>query len=286
MHATIPLVAEGYPRIAHLMSEHRELGIFRRFEALNILSLLHMQAELMILEEKYYELASTDEKCSSRAYRSRDWWTLTQLDSTGKREQWENLLQIREKLDKYNICLQRQIDLSSRPAPNPYDLMFFRDWLTNPQSGNFPLRGLDRKGWSEEFSNDLIAIQHRSSGDSFSRWVINVFIPRFHACIGHRLTTPLHNRSEITQYKDSVIIKILNGVATIIASLIPISSIVLLYFVSSISARLGILTGFTALFSLCLVLVTSASRVEIFAATSAFAAVQVVFLSGTGGNIN
>ncbi|KAF8859447.1 hypothetical protein BDZ45DRAFT_589739 [Acephala macrosclerotiorum] len=225
MQATIPPVAEGYPQIAHLMSEHRELGIFRRFETLNILSLLHMQAELMILEEKYYQLA--------------------------------------------NICLQRQIDLSSRPAPNPYDLVFFRDWLTNPQSGNFPLRGLDRKAWSEVFSNDLIAIQNRSSGDSFSRWVINAFIPRFHACIGHRLTTPLHNRSEITQYKDSVIIKILNGVATIIASLIPISSIVLLYFVPSISARLGIVTGFTALFSLCLLLVTSASRVEIFAATSA-----------------
>lgn len=206
MQAIIPPLAEGYPQIARLMSEHRELGIFRRFETLNFLNLLHMQAELMILEESYHQLAGTDEKFSSRAYRSRDWWTLTQLDSTGKREQWEALLQIREKLDQYSrlnpafsedssltfsrpdICLQRQIDLSSRPAPNPYDLVFFRDWLTNPQSGNFPLRGLDRKAWSEEFSNDLVAIQHRGSGDPFSRWFINVLIPRFHACIGYRFT--------------------------------------------------------------------------------------------------
>jgi hypothetical protein len=35
-------------------------------------------------------------------------------------------------------------------------------------------------------------------------------------------------------------------------------------------ARLGILTGFTALFALCLTLITGAKRVEVFAATSAY----------------
>jgi hypothetical protein len=67
--------------------------------------------------------------------------------------------------------------------------------------------------------------------------------------------------------------------------MLPISSIIILYFISSMAARLAIVTLFTALFALSLALVTGAKRVEIFAATSAFAAVQVVFLSGNSGQI-
>jgi hypothetical protein len=94
---------EGYPRIARVMSEHRELGILRRFGDLNMLTLLHLQAELMHLEEAYEKISETDEKSSSRAYRSRDWWSLTQLNCNGNREQWDLLLQIRETLIKYSM---------------------------------------------------------------------------------------------------------------------------------------------------------------------------------------
>jgi hypothetical protein len=92
---------EGYPQIAELMSNHRELAILRKFNNLSMLNLLHMQAELMHLEEKYYQLSQNDEKHSTRAYRSRDWWSLTQLDCEGNREQWELVLEIREKLKEY-----------------------------------------------------------------------------------------------------------------------------------------------------------------------------------------
>jgi hypothetical protein len=67
-----------------------------------MLNLLHMQAELMHLEEKYHQISETDEKNSSRAYRSRDWWSLTQPDCNGKKEQWDILLDIRTKLSVYS----------------------------------------------------------------------------------------------------------------------------------------------------------------------------------------
>jgi hypothetical protein len=94
---------EGYPQISQLMYQHPELAIMRKFGNLNMLNMLHMQAELMHLEERYYKLSKTDEECSSRAYRSRDWWSLTRLDCDGKREQWDALCEIREKLREYSI---------------------------------------------------------------------------------------------------------------------------------------------------------------------------------------
>jgi hypothetical protein len=58
-------------------------------------------------------------------------------------------------------------------------------------------------------------------------------------------------------------------IATMLSSLLPIVSIVVLYFVHSSPSRLGIIAGFTAVFSLAISLVTNATRVENFAATAA-----------------
>ena len=93
---------EGYPQISQLMLQHTELAIFRKFGDLNMLNLLHMQGEIMHLEEKYHKLSKADKEGSSRAHRSRDWWSLTQLDDAGKREQWDTLCKIREKLREYS----------------------------------------------------------------------------------------------------------------------------------------------------------------------------------------
>jgi hypothetical protein len=59
------------------------------------------------------------------------------------------------------------------------------------------------------------------------------------------------------------------GVTTILACTFPILSIVVLYLVESMSKRLGVITVLTTLFSLVLVLTTSARTVDIFAATAA-----------------
>jgi len=93
---------EGYPQIAQLMSHHGELTILRRFNKLNILNLLYMQAELMHLEEKYQKLSEIEGGDLIREqFRSRDWWSLTQPDSKGKTEKWDTILEIREKLREY-----------------------------------------------------------------------------------------------------------------------------------------------------------------------------------------
>ena len=75
--------------------------------------------------------------------------------------------------------------------------------------------------------------------------------------------------SNIFLYRDSHFHHIANIVGTLISSLIPIGSIVVLYFVTDMPIRLVIVSLFTAIFSIALSLVTSATRVEIFAATAA-----------------
>lgn len=73
----------------------------------------------------------------------------------------------------------------------------------------------------------------------------------------------------ITSYSDSHLLTLINLAGTMIASLFPISAIIVLSFITKMPVRLGVVAIFTAAFSLSLSLVTHARRIEIFAATAA-----------------
>jgi hypothetical protein len=73
----------------------------------------------------------------------------------------------------------------------------------------------------------------------------------------------------IYHYEESSLQTILSILATVMASLLPISSVVALYVVQSNNVRLGMIAGFSACFSLALAVMTSAKRIEVFAATAA-----------------
>ncbi|KAH6722946.1 hypothetical protein BKA61DRAFT_565600 [Leptodontidium sp. MPI-SDFR-AT-0119] len=90
--------------------------------------------------------------------------------------------------------------------------------------------------------------------------------------------------SDMFLYRDSQIYRITTILGTLLSSLIPIAAIIVLSFVKNMTARLGIVSAFTAIFSVSLSLVTEGKRVEIFAATAAFASVQVVFIGSTNWN--
>jgi len=72
-----------------------------------------------------------------------------------------------------------------------------------------------------------------------------------------------------TEYKDSTISAAARVLKITLAAIISPASIFVLYFVTNILARLGIITGFCAVFSLILAVFTRARTVEIFAATAA-----------------
>ena len=81
-------------------------------------------------------------------------------------------------------------------------------------------------------------------------------------------------------YPDREVLKVVSMATMSLASLFPIVAIVVLTFVTSRFRRLGIIVGFTLAFSFCLGLFTAASKGEVFSASAAFAAVQVVFVGG------
>lgn len=93
---------EGYARIAKFMGRHDDYAIYRRFRHLNTQNLLYLQAELVHLERQLSSLAKRDMLHPDRLYFTKDWWSLSQNEGDEDSEQWEKVLEIREKLDEYS----------------------------------------------------------------------------------------------------------------------------------------------------------------------------------------
>ncbi|KAL0262921.1 hypothetical protein SLS55_001895 [Diplodia seriata] len=98
----------GYPKLAEQMERISETAIFRRFDYLNALNLLYMQAELQSLENELRRLQVEDAATGSeaRAKYAVNWFSLsratTAADGDGSDEQWNLAREMRGKLKEYS----------------------------------------------------------------------------------------------------------------------------------------------------------------------------------------
>jgi hypothetical protein len=75
----------------------------------------------------------------------------------------------------------------------------------------------------------------------------------------------------IYNYEKASIKAVSHILGILFAAAIPAASIFTLYYIHDMVKRLGAILAFSALFSICLAVFTTARRVEIFAATAAYA---------------
>ena len=73
----------------------------------------------------------------------------------------------------------------------------------------------------------------------------------------------------VWHYDEAGLILIANAISTLLSSLLPTVSILVLYFVKKPLARLAVTMVFTAVFSVTLAMVAKARRIDVFAATTA-----------------
>jgi hypothetical protein len=93
-------------------------------------------------------------------------------------------------------------------------------------------------------------------------------IPRYHRVLGHTYKYPSINSNEIS-YSDSIVLYVASVLAATLASLLVVGSVIILYEVAAMRARLGAMAAFTVVFSLSLTLLTNTKRSDVFAATAA-----------------
>ncbi|CAG8953422.1 hypothetical protein HYFRA_00010171 [Hymenoscyphus fraxineus] len=208
-----------------------------------------------------------------------DWWYLANQDEN--QDAWNTMLTARQKLKEYNKTLLIQKHLYSIPPPHKHDLEFLQTWLQSTTMGNLPIWGVDGDIWKNSSSGDLIALSPSKCEDSLGLFVLESTSTWWHSCIGRRLKKPVDEEMQYLEYKNKRVLRVADGLSSVLFSLFLVASIMILHFVASTIVRLIVVAIFTTLFPFALILVTNARKVEVFAGTTAFAAVQVVFVGST-----
>jgi len=179
-----------------------------------------------------------------------------------------------------------------------------RDWISRPSlGGGCEFFGLDlgprhRNVYDEELQDDLMIVLDREVGDDgLSRlltdhmfYAFDWFLRRLKVSItvqlaSNRFLRIFEQRSKATDvesqasnqlsnnhlfhYSDIRIVWTVEFFGTVLASLTPMSCIIVLYFIQNMSARLGAVCAFTVLFAAVVRFATQARRAELFAITAA-----------------
>jgi hypothetical protein len=169
----------------------------------------------------------------------------------------------------------------SKPCTSDYQ--YLNQWLERPVGGNGFLKGIESKVLLPKYESDLVlSSRNPSQRDQFAQFVIDKILPWYHRAVGERLQKPVSSPDmpDTWCYRKSRFTVLGDVICMLLSFFVPTVSIFVLYHQRSTVARLSIITAMSFVCSIVMTFVVQGRRVDVFAATTAFAAVQVVFLSG------
>jgi Family of unknown function (DUF6594) len=137
--------------------------------------------------------------------------------------------------------------------------------------GNPFLTGYEVETWADSKKGLYMCLQRPTAdNDPFTRYTSNVLVGIYYRLLGQDLKTGqiVDEATEHTSYSNSHINKASNVITTVLTSVFPVLTIYVLNQLSSTNLRIGVTAAFTAVFALLIAIFSSASRVEIFAATA------------------
>ena len=156
------------------------------------------------------------------------------------------------------------------------------DWLDLEQgSNNFFLKHTEHRPYDPEYPCGLLVVDTEAHSDTFAQLLVDLTVDRWHRLIGRRMKpTANDDLGKRWEYKHSRFVRLADLVCACMSGVIPVAAIFALYFTDTILDRLVVVTVMTFLFSFILAILFRGRRMEVFTATMAFAAVQVVFVGG------
>jgi hypothetical protein len=181
-------------------------------------------------------------------------------------------------------AILQMAQINSLKTPRKYDFDFLHRWLNHPCGGDYFLRGIEAESFEPHKMADMVVLSSGSEpGDGLAEYICDKVVPLYHQIFGYRLHRSMQEEDfeETWEYKKKLFTGFGNALCMLLSASVPAISILVLYFMNSMVARLAAIGAMSFLFSLLMTFVLGESRGSVFAATTAFAAVQVVFVGGT-----
>ncbi|KAJ6032481.1 hypothetical protein N7540_003213 [Penicillium herquei] len=285
--ADLENLRDGYPALARWIGRDPdgETLVFRRFRRLGARNLLHLQDQLIQLEQEIYDFDENARRSSNLDSRQalRRWETLMQLaanSTSAERAHLDKLAELSAKLAEYEEALIRHSQIAALSGPSNRVLSTYRDYIEGnawkcPYLPAVPIISGKAKAMLHE-ADDLVALRKAPDDDVLSRML------QEHWSFQSRKAADPLDRTAI--YKGRHITRIVSAISVLSAALLLVVAIITLYTATNPITKLCLVVAYTFIFALSITLMTNARKAEVFSAAAAYAAVLVVFISGNLGH--
>ncbi|KAF2002301.1 hypothetical protein P154DRAFT_618706 [Amniculicola lignicola CBS 123094] len=281
----------GYPQLAGFQSSESSFSIYRTFDYLHSRVILQLQDELRDCEENLSDMDYLDskngrEKClTSRMGDLKQ----TRKDKQSSSKRVDLLATIATKLIQYDQVLVGARKLGAFQRPSARDYRSVRRFFYNEK----PLSSMSEEQYILR-KEDLVTLRHGREWATFDGWVEGLVSKFPWKWLTRKLFTTPELRKKSTSdtifyYSPSRIEQFVCLIITFIIFVLLVLPVVAMYKLTYVGNRnnlfdaIGILVAFTLLFSAAMGMLTKAKRHELFAASAAYCAVLVVFISNFDG---
>lgn len=263
----------AYSSFAEFIASDPELSVFKRFDYLSSRNLLYLQSELLDLQAQLRDFDEDDYNGEDGEIllSAKCWETFAaraeEPQHPREKERMETIRKIRILMKEYQEALVLRQKVLTLQMPGDRAFTAFSNWFTK-------FRPLTEQLLEDQ--NDFVALGVIEEQDRLTKIIQDVG--------GQWLPGSRNPASrEVKYYSEDVVNKVVAGITIILAAILLEGAIVVLYFVTSPNLQLGLIALFIVLFAASIGLLSNAKRSEMFAATAAYAAVLVVFVSGNLG---
>jgi hypothetical protein len=168
-------------------------------------------------------------------------------------------------------ALRNQRDTCDLDEPTRANLANLQNFLASTSMGprGSILCGLDSKIWGTtrdpyKHAEDLVSAVRTERQDPFSEWCLTKVLDFFWRCGGKNLKNTNKTTGEVFWYEKQIL-SLTYYFTTTLVSLLLVSSITVLWVVTSMYSRLVIIATFNVVLSICLAIFTTAPRSQVFA---------------------
>ncbi|KAF2193950.1 hypothetical protein K469DRAFT_548266 [Zopfia rhizophila CBS 207.26] len=276
---------EGFPRLSALTASDPDLQVYRRFNRLASRNLLYLQAEILDLEARLKEFDAEDLELASAEEEGGDWmevklsarcWEVfrerAEQGEKREKERMGLIKELRERLAEYQDALIRQSTILNLEHPNRRVRGAITGWFEH----NRPLVGHGRNLFDGKAKYDTVAIRTAPDQDRLTLFLQN-YLGYLFRNRKMKKDYPL-DWDGMYYFPETTIKHIVSVLSVLLSAALLVGAITSLYYVEKASSLIGLLAAFTTVFAGSIGLLTNARKVEVYAATAAYAAVLVVFI--------
>ncbi|KAH6615385.1 heterokaryon incompatibility protein-domain-containing protein [Boeremia exigua] len=307
----------GWPRLAEVMSKVPEFAAFPRFRELNMKNLLYYQVELELLHHQI-EMQELDESLNIERYD-----TIVKKGNSAYHDSLIKLRGLLREYNEALLQLSQVSALKDPEEYNMRSLRSWIS-SSNYGQGRIRKKGSTVNAWGDandtqhkgdlrtvlsallwakpppKSDPDLVVTHPESKIDGLTKWTVYYLFPYWWSLRDYRRgqsdeekqpkeqeENEQPDRNTVERMSEGAALRLTSSLSTIVACLIPVVAIVVLKQLSRTRDLLLCISGFAIVFAAGLIFLTqgTSSRTEIFAATAAFSAVMVVFISDPDINI-